>query len=489
VTQPALHPAGTSLRELLAGDAHVIGSPDVRAVGCTSHSRHVRPGDVYVALADADSDGHDHAGEAAQRGAAALICERPLPVFGVPQFVVADTRTVYGRLCQALVGNPSQHLKVIGVGGTHGKTTVARLLTSIFHHAGAQAATLDSFGYWDGCDDEPSTDDVLSPPHLARSLAQMSAAGASHAMVEVSSRELSQGLLAGVTLDAACITQIRQGSLDWHSSPENYRRAERRILDHTSPESVAILNADDPGSMRVLAELNQPVLTFGMKQPAEISADIIEQHINEQTFILTAGDDSAAVRSEIIGDHHVANCLAAAAAGLAYGIDVTTIARGLEAIDRLPGRMERILCGQPFAAFVDAAQSPDGLRACLRAARQATAGRVICVFNPPGIQEAAHRAALGRVAGSLADLAIITSSDRREKTPRDVLCDVRRGFAKPSAARLIADRLEAITAALREAREGDTVVIAGSRHGADRDVIRKHLQAPVAAPQWPRLAA
>ena len=181
--------------------------------------------------------------------------------------------------------------------------------------------------------------------------------------------------------------------------------------------------------------------------------------------------------------------MAAAATCLAYGVDLTTIARGLEAVVRLPGRMERLMCGQDFAVFIDAARSPDALRACLRAARQATTGRVICVFSPPGIQEATERAALGRVAGAMADAAIVTSECRRDKTPRDVLSDVRRGFAKPSAARLIADRTESIAYALREARAGDTVVIAGSRFGGERDAVRGALQAPVGAPEWPRLAA
>jgi UDP-N-acetylmuramoyl-L-alanyl-D-glutamate--2,6-diaminopimelate ligase len=449
----------------------------------------VRPGDVFVALAGADSDGHDDATEAARRGATAIICERPLPLFDVPQFIVNDSRTVFGRLCQALAGNPSRQLKTIGVAGTSGKSTVARLMNSILCHTGAQSGTLDSFGFWDGIDDRPPAEDDLSPPLLARSLAEMNVAGATHGIVEISSRELSQNVLAGVALDAVCFTHVGRGSLDWHGSLENYRRAERRILDYLNPEGVVILNADDPASMRILAEWNQPALTFGMKQPAEISAEIIEQRINEQTFVLTAGDESVGVRTEIIGDHHVYNCLAAAATCLAYGVDLTTIARGLEAVLRLPGRMERVKCGQDFAVFVDAARSPDALRACLRAARQATTGRVICVCNPPGIHEATERAALGRVAGAMADVAIVTSESQREQTPRDVLSDVRRGFAKPAAARLIADRAKAIEFALREARPGDTVVIAGSQFGAERDNVRNALQAPASAPQWPRLAA
>lgn len=461
MTQQSFAPAGVSLRELLAEEVRAAGLPDVRATSCTGDWRQVRPGDVFVALSEADEDGHDGAVEAAGRGAAAVVCERPLPVFHVPQFVVPDTRSVYGRLCQALVGNPSQQLKVIGVTGTHGKTTVARLLTAIFREAGEMAGTLDSFGYWDGWNDRPPSDAPLSPPVLARSLAQIAATGAAHAVVEVSSRELSQRVLAGVTLDAACVTHVGCHHLDWHGSLENYRRAKRRIFAHLDTDGVVVLNADDPVSMRMLCDLNQPALTFGLRQPAEITAQIVEQHVNEQTFIVSVGDDSVGMRTEIIGDHHVSNCLAAATVGLAYGVELTAVARGLEAVDRLPGRMERVMCGQEFATFVDAACSPDALRACLRAARQVTAGRLICAFSCSNCCNRADLPAAGRVVGAMADVAVVTNSCPQDEGSHRTCLELRSGFADPRQAHVIIDRTEAIAWALGGAEAGDTVVIAG----------------------------
>jgi UDP-N-acetylmuramoyl-L-alanyl-D-glutamate--2,6-diaminopimelate ligase len=501
VTQKALSTSGTSLRDLLAGDAQIIGSPDIRAGGCTSQARHVRAGDVFVAITDADEDGHDDAAEAARRGAAAVICERPLPLFDISQFIVRDSRAAYGQLCQALVGNPSQQLNVIGVSGTCGKTTVARLLTSIFRQAGAHAAVLDSFGYDGGCEDRPPAAEGLTPPYLARSLAEMVATGATHAIVEANSREISRCALSGIALDAACITHISRGSLDWHGSVENYRRAERRIIERASPDAVAILNADDPFSMQILAELDRPALTFGMRQPAEITAEVIEQHINEQIFMLTAGDESVGVRTEIIGDHHIYNCLAAAATSLAYGIELVSIARGLEAVPRLPGRMERVMCGQDFAVFVDAARSPDALRACLKAARAVTSGRVICVFGPHGERDTVERPVMGRVVGASADLAIITSGDPLGELPASDLLAVRRGFAEPKAAEMIVNRAEAISFALEAAQPGDTVVVAGmgdecyaafgdnDPSWTDRAIVQHALQQATRVAVFPRLAA
>lgn len=451
--------AGVSLRAVLAQELRGADAPNLRATSCTSDWRQLQPGDVYVALAEADDDGHNYAAEATERGAVAVICERPLPVFNVPQVVVPDSRIAYGRLCQALVGDPSQQLKVIGVTGTHGKSTVARLLTSIFHAAGGSAGTLDSFGYWDGLEDQPAAG-AMSAPVLARSLAQMSAAGASHAVVEVSTQALGQQVFAGVSLDAVCMTHVTRRHLGWHGSVDNYRRAKRRIFDYMHPDAVAILNADDPASVAMLSELNQPALTYGMKLPAEVTAEIIEQYINEQVFVLSAGDDSAGVRTPIIGDHHVYNCLAAAAMALTYGIELPEIARGLEQVDRLPGRMERVMCGQDFAVLVDAADSPEALRVSLRAARSATSGRVICVYGSHDESDLTEYPAAGRVIGAMADAATVTHGYPSDGSHRSCM-ELRTGFADPRKAHVVVDRKEAIAWAVREACAGDTVVIAG----------------------------
>jgi UDP-N-acetylmuramoyl-L-alanyl-D-glutamate--2,6-diaminopimelate ligase len=247
--------------------------------------------------------------------------------------------------------------------------------------------------------------------------------------------------------------------------------------------------------MDLLAELDRPALTFGMRQPAEVTAEVIEQQINEQVFILTAGDESAGVRTEIIGDHHVYNCLAAAATCLAYGVELPMIARGLESLRQLPGRMERVMGGQEFAVFVDAAQSPDALRACLRAARSVTTGRLICVFGPHGDRDVVERPVTGRVVGSMADLAIVTSGDPAGTLPMTDLHAVRRGFAEPLRPETISNRAEAIAFALDSAAPGDTVVLAGMGAASyaafgssdelwtDTEVIR------VGSAGFPRLAA
>jgi UDP-N-acetylmuramoyl-L-alanyl-D-glutamate--2,6-diaminopimelate ligase len=498
VTQWSTTSAGVSLRALLAQERDAR-TPNLRVTSCTNDWRQLRPGDVFVAIAGAEEDGHVHAAEASRRGAAAVICERPLPVFGVPQIVVRDSRVVYGRLCQELVGNPADQLKVIGVTGTHGKTTVARLLSSVFRSAGASAGSLDSFGSSDADDPSPSDSGGLSPPKLATWLAQTNATGASHAVVEISSRELSQQVLAGVSLDAVCMTHVGRRHLGWYGSVENYRRAKRRIFDYMHPDAVAILNADDPTSVAMLSELNQPALTYGMRLPAEITAEIIEQHINEQVFVLSAGGDSVGVRTPLIGDHHVYNCLAATTTALAYGLELPDIARGLEAVDYLPGRMERVACGQEFATVVDAADSPEALRVCLRAIRQATRRRVICVFGAHDECDLELQAT-GRVMGAMSDIAVVTHGYPSDGSHRSCM-EIRAGFAAARKPQVILDRVEAIAWALHEAQCGDAVVIAGmgqrchtlsANDGAlinDCEIVRKILRGRLTATPQARLAA
>lgn len=453
--------AGIPLRSLLANELGASALPDLRITSCTSDWRQVRPGDVFVAIIDDDSDGHNHADQAAARGAAAIICERPLPVFSVPQCVVSDSRRTYGQICQALMGDPSHQMKVIGITGTHGKTTVARLLSAVLREAGATVGTLDSYGYWDGAEEHPPVSEHLSPPVLARSLAEMVASGVTHAVVEISSQDLAHQTFAGVRLDAVCITHVGKNHIDVHGTVENYRQAKRRIFEQMSSSAVAVLNADDKFSVEMLDRLECPALTYGMRGSSEISAQVIEQHVNEQLFLVSAGDDTVGMRTEIVGDHHIYNCLAAATTALAFGVELTTIARGLESVDCLPGRMERVVCGQQFAVLVDSADTPEALQNCLRAARKTTRGRVICVFGAKDKGDASDLPAIGRVIGAMAEKAAITNGHVAEVGSHRSCLEVRSGFVDLSKVHVILDRQEAIQWALGEACDGDTVVIAG----------------------------
>jgi UDP-N-acetylmuramoyl-L-alanyl-D-glutamate--2,6-diaminopimelate ligase len=287
----------------------------------------------------------------------------------------------------------------------------------------------------------------------------MDANGCTHGLLELSSQSLAEGRAAGLNLDVACVTNLQRGGEDRHGTMENYRQAKQRIFDVLDPSGVAVMNSDDPVCCRMLADLDSPVMTFGMRQPADVTAQIVEQFVGEQTFLLSFGNASVAVRSCILGVHHVMNCLAAATIGLASGIDLATIARGLEAVSRIAGRMERVECGQGYGLWIDAADTPERLRGSLQAIRAVVQGRVICAVGPV-VSSQRKCMALKQVVDQLADVSVV--------------------YAQTSHP--MVDRVATAAWALQRARPGDAVLIAANPgpggdecHDAERELVEQML--------------
>ncbi|MCU0962282.1 MAG: UDP-N-acetylmuramoyl-L-alanyl-D-glutamate--2,6-diaminopimelate ligase [Pirellulaceae bacterium] len=450
---------GVRLRDVLP-EGRYFGADDLQVHSCSSDPQRCRPGDVFVAIVSADGDGHDDVPAAVQRGAVAVVGERLVPS-RVPCCVVPDSREAYGYLCQRLAGQPDQSLHLVGVTGSHGKTTTAVLLASVLQAAQQSVGMTCSLGYCDGQETEPA-DDTTPPSHtLARWLARMVTAGCSHAVVEVSSEALATRRLAGVSLDAAVLTNVRREHLQLHGNVANYRRAKQRLFAHLKPGGFAVANADDAASLEIVQSLHAPLITVGIRHAAQVQAQVIERLPSEQTFLMTAGQECIPVRTRTIGDPFVYACLSAAAVGLVMGWDLATVVRGLEAVDRVPGRLERLECGQDFSVYVDQAQTPGALALSLHAVRQVTAGRVICVYGAMHGQPHEERAGLGRVAERATDVGIITSNNPGPELPLQIAHDVLDGFTNPAKAHIIPDRAKAIEWALSEAQPGDSVVITG----------------------------
>jgi UDP-N-acetylmuramoyl-L-alanyl-D-glutamate--2,6-diaminopimelate ligase len=452
-----------SLRALLP-EAEFLGTDDIAVSSCACDSRQLKPGELFAALVGSRYDGHQFAAEAVARGASAILSERPLAELGVPNCVVPNARDAMGRICQALAGNPSYRLKLIGVTGTNGKTTTSCLIAGVLTTAGYRVGILGTLGYCDGQVVEPATHTTPPAGPLAGLLARMAANQCSHAVMEVSSHALAQSRVAGLRFDAACVTNVSRDHLDYHPSLQDYRAVKSRLFDHLALEGFAVVNADDPVAAGYLCRLQSPALTVGIRSPAEITATPVEEFLSEQTFLLTAGSETVPVRTRMIGRHHIYNCLTAAAVGLTYDIDLLTIARGLESVGDVPGRLERIECGQPFAVFVDFAHTPDALAGCLATLRNVSGGRLICVFGAGGDRDRQKRPLMGRAVERLSDLAVVTSDNPRNEDPQAILAEILHGFHRPASAQVLADRREAIHWALAQARPGDSVLIAGKGH-------------------------
>ncbi len=453
---------GISLRSLLP-DSQFFGANDVYIQTCCGRWDECQENDLYVARVEADADGHEAVELAIGRGAKAVLSERLLAI-DVPQCIVENSNEAFARICQTLAGNPSRYLTTFGVTGTDGKTTVSHLLHSILLAAGEEVAVSSSLrttGSW--LDERQPTWNragEISTADMANWLCQSTLGGCSQAIIEATSLQLANHHFAGVELDAAIINNIRAEQLDYHNSLTNYRQVTMRLLQYLSPNGFAVMNADDPVSHHLLKELKQPTISFAIKQSAEITASPIEECWSEQMFLLTAGNESAAVRTEIIGRNHIYNCLAAAATALTAGYDLPTVVRGLENVRRIAGRLERVECGQEFGVFVDMANSPRRLAAALATLKRITSGKVICVAAA-GSGSHLHRSQLGRVLEHGCHLPIISAPHVPDCQQLELCHQWLDGFRNPASARIIRHRVTAIEWALQKAKPGDCVIITG----------------------------
>lgn len=479
-------PVTVNLRRLLPG-ASFVGCGDIRTSHATDRSADCRANSLFAVIRGSRADGHQFICDAIERGATSLLVDRPLADVEIPQCVVPDVRRAYAEVCSALMGHPSRHLGLAGVTGTNGKTTVTWLIRSILQAAGKQAGLLGTIEYSDGVVTNPSSLTTPDPAALAQWLSAMVLKRTTHAAMELSSHALDQRRTSGTLLDAAIITNITQDHFDYHKSFEAYRQSKLRIFSCLKAAGLGIVNADDRGSRSCLEDAPRRTMTYGIDESADVTAEIIESNLDGSRFRINLGLEREEVHTPLIGRHNVSNCLAAAAAAAHFGIALSDIARGIEALSGVPGRLERINCGQPFHVFVDYAHTDDALRNVIRAIRPLTPGRIICVFGAGGDRDRSKRPLLGKAACE-ADLAVVTSDNPRSEKPEGIIAEILTAFAAEARQPYVeADREQAIRWALQHAGPGDTVLIAGKGHETeqivgtqrhhfdDREVARRNL--------------
>ena len=449
---------GIRLRDIFP-EAKLINADEVYVRSCCGHWNDCQQDDLFVAIVDAEQDGHDFTNEAIQLGASAIVTERLLGT-DRPQCIVRDTREAYGRICQALAGKPSQHLTTVGVTGTDGKTVTSHLIRGVFRAAQLKTGMVSSIEVNCGREESVPNQD-LNPPRLAEQLSRMVLANCTNAVLEIPSVALAKRCLSGVQIDVGVITNIRNNHLKFHGSTENYRRAKMRLLKQLKPGGLAVLNADDPTTHFLLDQITQPVLTIGMKQEAEVTARLIERSRSEQTFLIIAGSESIPVRTTIIGDQHIYNCLAATAVGLSAGLELSTIAKGLETTGNIPGRLERVECGQPYGLWIDSARSPGQLANALRTIKQVTQGQVWCVCSTDEAQSEIQRRRIGEVVERSANKVVITRTTAQGAVDFEPAHQMLDGFEHPENAHLLPNRFNAIQWVLQNAKPDDAVLVSG----------------------------
>lgn len=459
--------SGRNLRELadtLRREGLLVTQviPDLRVTGISADSRTITPGMVYVAVRGSQADGHQFVPEAVRRGAVAVVGEHTTGA-GVAELVVEDGRRAALALGREWYGDPARHLTLVGVTGTNGKTTTTALVRHLLN-TGNSAGSIGTLGAFDGSGDPvPSTAGTLTTPgpiDLQATLAQFVEWGVTHVAMETSSHSLDQGRLDGLTFAAGVFTNLTRDHLDYHATMEAYLAAKLRLDGLLGLQGLQVVNADDP-AWRALPG-GRRRLTFGIRGTADIRAEEVALGNAGSSFRLVTPMGHAVVQLPLLGDFNVSNALGASAAALGLGRSFDEVVERLRAAPQVPGRMER-LATQPAVILRDYAHTPDALERALGALRPLTPGRLVVVFGCGGDRDRGKRSVMGRIAVTLADVAIITSDNPRTEDPERIMDDVEQGMGAASHQRLV-DRREAIAAALRVAAAGDTVLLAGKGH-------------------------
>ncbi|MFT7464725.1 MAG: UDP-N-acetylmuramoyl-L-alanyl-D-glutamate--2,6-diaminopimelate ligase [Pseudohongiellaceae bacterium] len=447
----------------------VVTEPDLPITGLTADSRAVVPGDLFVAAPGSQVDGLDYWPQALAKGAVAVLASVPVTVpEGVGFVGVPDVAAAKPLLADRFFGHPSGRLKVVGITGTNGKTTTAEMLRSILTMDGRDSGLVGTLGAWIGNTHEPLCNTTPDAIELQRLLARMVDANLSTAVLEVSSHALSLGRVGGVDFDVGVFTNLTQDHLDFHGTMEDYADAKARLFEQLMPDAVAVLNADDALAPSLAERTLARVLTFGLDQPAAVSADVRRLDADGTAFQLRVDERNVLVpvTTRLVGRHNVSNALAASAAALALDVPSTAIRAGLSTLSAVPGRLESVDCGQDFRVLVDYAHTPDALQQVLTQLRPLTRGRLRVVFGCGGDRDKTKRPLMGATVAALADDLYVTSDNPRGEDPQRILDDILEGLSRESRQRAVSlvDRREAIAAACRSAQGGDIVLVAGKGH-------------------------
>jgi UDP-N-acetylmuramoyl-L-alanyl-D-glutamate--2,6-diaminopimelate ligase len=458
--QPAI--ALETLRDAV-GAGEVLNQAPVAVADLTYDAGRVEPGALFVCVPGRRADGHDFAPAAVERGAVALLVERPLDL-PVPQLVVADARLAMALAADAFFGRPTRELEVAGVTGTNGKTTTAFLLYSILAAAGRRPGLLGTVEMRVGGERRAVTRTTPEAIDLQRTFRELLDAGDRSCAMEASSHASELKRLIGTRFRALVFTNLSQDHLDFHGTLDAYYGAKRRLFtepDVDGDRPPAAVNVGDEHGRRLADELRGlggRLLTFGLADDADVRPEELELTPAATSF-RAAG---LAVRPRLRGRFNVENVLGAIAAARLLGLEDDAIVRGIEHVPGVPGRFEAVDEGQPFAVLVDYAHTPEALENVLAEARRLASGRLICVFGCGGDRDRAKRPQMGEVVSRLADLAIVTSDNPRSEEPGAIIEEILAGMNGEEDVE--ADRAAAIARAVEAAEEGDVVVIAGKGH-------------------------
>lgn len=494
--QSAGSKSGKKLSELLRGAEAIlpgyVGHLEIQQVTCDS--RKVQEGALFFALHGAKADGNTFTEDAVKRGAAAVASEEPVPekLSARTAWVqVRNARKALASTAANFFDHPAKALQLVAVTGTNGKTTTTSLVDAIVKASGAKTGLFGTIAYHTPLGDYPAPNTTPESIDLQGFLAEIRDAGGKFAVLEASSHSLAMDRLWGCHFQAAVFTNLTREHMDYHKTFEDYFAAKRKLFEGTgagAPE-VAILNTDD-GYGKQLAGLAKSTVTYGLESDADITTKKFHLSFEGLHFTAQTPNGRLEVTSPLVGRINVYNLLAAMGAAQALGLSNEIIEKGIQNLESVSGRFQRVDQGQPFLVIVDYAHTDDALENLIRTARELnTKGRIITLFGCGGLKDRTKRPVMGEVAGRLSDLTILSSDNPRTEDPLKIISDIVVGLQKTSGKYLIEpDREKAIGMAMDEARAGHIVLLAGKGHENyqiladrtlefdDRDMARKALR-------------
>jgi len=460
------------LGEILAGVplkvplAPPLSQNEVR--GLDYDSRRVEPGFLFFAFPGSRTDGRQFARDAVERGAVAVASESPAPEgFAAPWIEVEHGRHALAIAARNFYHRPDERIVLTGITGTNGKTTTSYLVESILRAAGKTTALIGTIEYHLAGKVLHAANTTPESLDLHRLFAELEAAGGTHAVMEVSSHALALGRVYGLNFHCAIFTNLTRDHLDFHGTMEDYFAAKQLLFSGAGapPPAWAVLNRDDEWCRRVEVPPESELLWFGLGQGATVRARHIVSNLQGLRFEVQHRKTRFLVESPLLGRINAYNILAACSAGLSFGIAPETIAAGIAECHAVPGRFERIDEGQPFSVVVDYAHTDDALKNTIAVARGLEPKRIITVFGCGGDRDRAKRPLMGQAAAEASDLVFLTSDNPRSEDPLAIMNDALVGIRRTDVPHVIEpDRATAIARAIKEARPGDIVILAGKGH-------------------------
>ena len=457
-----------TLKELInnISPLKVTGSVDTEITGVDIDSRRVGQGHLFIAMRGTQTDGHAYIGKAVGQGAAAVLCE-DMPedaAEGVTYVQVKSTEDVAGQVATTFYGDPSRKLRLVGVTGTNGKTTIATLLYNMFRRLGYKCGLLSTVCNYIEDEQIPADHTTPDPIELNRLLARMVEAGCQYAFMECSSHAIAQKRIGGLRFAGGIFTNLTRDHLDYHKTFENYRNAKKAFFDGLPKGSFAITNADDKNGMVMVQNTKATVKTYSTQRMADFRAKILECHFGGMYLEI----DGREVGVQFIGKFNVSNLLAVYGAALMLGEKAEDVLVAMSTLHSVSGRLDPVHSPEGYTAIVDYAHTPDALENVLKAIHEVLNGKgqVITVCGAGGNRDKGKRPLMAQEAVKQSDKVIITSDNPRFEDPQAIINDMLAGLDAKQMKKVvsIADRREAIRTACMMAKKGDVILVAGKGH-------------------------